>query len=146
MMPSSNQERTMMEATTNMTASNITASNDPWYPSEIAEFMVLRENMEAFTYEIEAEFKAELIGKQVKVNGGNFSKLRRITGFEIDSEEFCPAHHSDRALNARMRFHVDAECEKNGIKSEVSKLPVCFDFEYYSHNTGYTISAMSINC
>lgn len=124
----------------------IEASNDAWYPNEIAEFMVLKDNMDTHTYEIEADFKDQLLGRQINTGNGHITQLTQITGFEVNQEEYTPALSSDRILNARMLFHVDGECEKDGIKSHVSKFPVYFDFEYESHNTGYTISAMSINC
>lgn len=113
---------------------------------EIAEFMILKDNMDSHTYEIEADFKDQLLGCPLKTQSGNTTLLTQITRFEVDQEEYTPALSSDRILNARMLFHVDGECENNGVRSQISKLPVYFDFEYKSHNTGYTISAMSINC
>jgi len=126
----------------------IEASNDPWYLDEITEFMILKDNMDSHTYEIEADFKDQLIGREIENNAGDgqITQLTQITGFAVDQEEYTPALSSDRVLNARMLFHVDGECEMNGVRSHVSKLPVYFDFEYRTHSTGYTISAMSINC
>ncbi|MBL4680252.1 MAG: hypothetical protein JKY88_05955 [Pseudomonadales bacterium] len=129
---------------TNM--SMIEASNDDWYPNEVAEFMILKDNMDSHTYEIEANFKDQLLGRQLNTGNGHVTQLTQITGFEVGQEEYTPALSSDRVLNARLLFHVDGECEKDGVRSHVCKLPVYFDFEYESHNTGYTISAMNINC
>jgi hypothetical protein len=121
------------------------ASNDSWYPSEISEFMLLKDNMDNHTYEMEADLKEQLLRQAVSSEDGHLIKLTQITSFEIDKEEYTPALRSDCALNARMFVNIDGECMKDGIKSQISKLPVCFDFDYISHNTGYTISAMSIN-
>ncbi|MFT7688530.1 MAG: hypothetical protein ACI9FB_003894 [Candidatus Azotimanducaceae bacterium] len=126
-------------------SSDLQASNDAWYPSEISEFMLLKDNMDNHTYEMEADLKDQLLGQQVASQDGVLVKLTHITAFEIDKEEYTPAINSDCALNARMFVNVDGECMKDGIKSEISKLPVCFDFEYISHSIGYTISSMSIN-
>ena len=133
-----------MEATY-FSDSDLQASNDDWYPSEISEFLLLKDNMDNHVYEMEADLKEQLLGQQVSSQDGQIIKLTQITGFEIDKEEYTPALRSDRALNARMFVSVDGECIKEGIKSEINKLPVCFDFEYISHSIGYTISSMSIN-
>lgn len=121
-------------------------NDDEWYPAEFSQLMVLKDNMDSHAYEIEADLRAQLKGQLVHITKTRTSRLVDITGFEMDLEEYIPACSDENALNAIISFRVDGECETNGIRSDVRNLPVSFDFQYVTHNTGYTISDVTIGC
>ena len=124
---------------------NYSQEDDEWYPDDIGQLMILKDTMDNHAYEIKAGFKAQLIGKAMIANNGDIKCLTEITCFDIDSEEYTPARRDDNALSASICFHVDGEAKINGKVTRFQNLSVWIDFEYLCHNSGYTISATTIN-
>jgi len=116
-----------------------------WFPDDIPQLMLLADNMHSHVYEIKANCMEQLLGREVRADNGRTGRLTDIISFEMDQEEYTPAIRDENALNAKLVYHVDGECEVDGVKSEVSRLPVWFDFQYTNYNTGYLISEMIID-
>ena len=137
---------TFTTSTRTLDTSTSSQQNEEWYPEDFSQLMLLKDNMDSHAYEIEENLKQELMGKVISTNRGTPGVLTDITGFDVDLEEYIPAYSDENALNAKISFHVDGECESNGIKSDVRKLPVWFDFQYIVNNTGYSIREMTVGC
>ena len=114
---------------------------DEW--QEFSQLMMLRDHMDSNAYEIEDILQQALIGTIFPTENGLQGRLIHITGFEMDSEEYIPAYSAENALNAKISFQVDGECEFNGERFDLKTLSVSFDFHYIINDTGYSIEEMT---